>query len=181
MTDRIVFEHTVEALFIRGLGDRMTPDLKWQLREAGLDLDRKLLPGYPQERFTRWLQCSARVLHPEASEENALCWLGERLVDGYQETVVGSALFGVLRLLGPRRMLERTQKNFRSGNSYTEVRTTALGEREMELWMNELDIARHFTKGTMLAGMRASGAKEPRVDVLHFDSAGTTYRVRWSS
>ncbi|QSQ25661.1 DUF2378 family protein [Pyxidicoccus parkwayensis] len=181
MTNRIVFEHTVEALFIRGLGERVTPELKSRLRDEGLDLDRKLLPGYPQERFTRWLQCSARSLHPDTSEEDALCWLGERLVDGYKETAVGSALFGVLRLLGPRRMLERTQKNFRSGNSYTEVRTTLLGEREMELWMNELDIARHFTRGTMLAGMRACGAKEPRIDVLRHDTDGTTYRVRWSA
>jgi uncharacterized protein (TIGR02265 family) len=181
MADRIVFEHTVEALFFRGLGDRVTPLLKAQLREAGLDLDRKLLPGYPEVDFTRWLQRSAWALCPGAPEEEGLCWLGERLVDGYKETVVGSALFGVLRLLGPRRMLERTQKNFRSGNSYTEVRTTMLGEREMELWMNELDVSRYFTKGTMLAGMRASGAKEPRVDVLRFDSTGTTYRVMWSA
>ncbi len=180
MAERIVFEHTVEALFVRALGERVTPELKSRLREAGLDLDRKLLPGYSQEVFTRLLQVSARALYPDASEEEGLCRLGERLIEGYQETVVGSALFGVLRLLGPRRMLERTQKSFRSGNSYTEARTTVVGEHAMELWMNEPDASRHFTRGTMLAGMRASGARDPQVDVLHFDSQGTTYRVTWS-
>ncbi|MFP2933968.1 DUF2378 family protein, partial [Pyxidicoccus sp. 3LG] len=180
MTERIVFEHSVEALFIRSLGARVTPALKDQLREAGLDLDRKLRPGYPQPLFTRLLQLSAQALHPEVPEEEGLSLLGESLIDGYQETPVGRALFGVLRLLGPRRVLERTQKNFRSGNSYTEVRTTIVSGVEMELWMNEVDAARYFTRGTMLAGMRVSGARECRVDVVHFDGEGTTYRVRWS-
>ncbi|MFP2910485.1 DUF2378 family protein [Pyxidicoccus sp. 3LFB2] len=180
MAERIVFEHTVEALFLRGLGERVTPQLKSRLREEGLDLDRKLLPGYPQELFTRLLQLSAQALYPRAPEEEGLCHLGERLIEGYQETLVGSALFGVLRLLGPRRMLERTQKNFRSGNSYTEARTTLVGEREVELWMNEPNASRYFTRGTVLAGMRASGAKEPRIEVLRFDTEGTTFRVTWN-
>lgn len=180
MTERIVFEHTVEAFFSRSLGARVTPELKRQLREEGLDLDRKLLPGYPQEVWTRLLRLAARSVHPDLSEEDGLALLGERLIDGYQETVVGRALFGALRLLGPQRVLERTQKNFRTGNNYTEVRTTLLRAGEMELWMNELDLARHFTRGTVLAGLRASGARNPGVNVLRFDREGTTYRVTWS-
>jgi uncharacterized protein (TIGR02265 family) len=179
MAERIVFEHSVESLYLRSLRSRLTPELKNQLRSVGVDLDRKLLPGYPQPVLTQALQLTARTLRPELPEADAFRWLGECQVEGYQETVVGTALFGVLRLLGPRRMLERTQKNFRSGNNYTEVRCTTVDPCTSDLWMNEIGPMRYFTQGIVLAGMRAAGAREARVEVLHFDEEGTTYRVAW--
>jgi uncharacterized protein (TIGR02265 family) len=179
VAQRLIFEQAVEGLFLRGLAGRLTPTLKAQLREAGVDLERPLLPAYPWEVWERCVGLTARALHPGESEEVGWRLVGERMVDGYRETLVGGAMFGMLRLLGPKRMVGRTRQNFRSGNNYTEASITEVGPSAVDLWMNEVGRLRYFTQGAVLAGMRGAGAPDVRVEVARFDDAGVTFRVSW--
>lgn len=179
MGERLVFQNTVEGLFARGLAGRVTPALKEQLRREGLDLDRPLLPAYPVETWSRCVALTARALHPGEPEGVALSKVGERMVEGYRETAVGRAVFGVLTLLGPRRTLGRMQQNLRSANNYTEVRLTEVGSREADLWMNEPGLLRYFMRGVLLAGLRGAGTADAQVELRQFDDAGVTYRVSW--
>jgi uncharacterized protein (TIGR02265 family) len=181
MSERLVFSHTVEGLFGRGLTGRVSPGLKEQLRQVGLDLDRPLLPAYPLATWSRSVELAAEMLYPDERREQALFKVGERMVDGYLETTMGRAMFGVLRLLGPQRTLGRMQKNLRSANNYTEVRLTEVSPREADLWMNEPGPLRYFMKGVLLAGLRGAGTPDVRVELRHFDDASVTYRVSWSA
>lgn len=179
MSERLVFAHTVEGLFGRGLVGRISPQLKEQLRRAGLDLDRPLLPAYPLETWSRCISLAAEALYPGDSRESALRKVGERMIDGYLETTLGGAMFGLLRLLGPHRTLGRMQKNFRSANNYTEVRLTEVGPNEADLWMNEPGLLRYFMEGVLLAGLRGAGNQDVRVALRHFDEDSVTYRLSW--
>jgi uncharacterized protein (TIGR02265 family) len=77
-------------------------------------------------------------------------------------------------------MLLRSQKSFRSGNNYTEVRLTDVAPTVLEVWFNETDeVLRQFTLGLVLAGMRSAGAEEPRADITHRDAQGMTLRASW--
>ncbi len=179
MTGKLIFDHTIEGLFLRGLTGQVTPRLKLKLRQAGVDLDRPLLPVYPFEIWVRCIGLAAQELYPDVPEPEAWRRLGERMIEGYRETVMGSAMFTLLQALGPRRTLERAQKNFRSGNNYTEVRFTDVAPTVVDVWMNETDMVRFFAQGMIQAGMRTSGAPELQVNILHCDAQGTTYRVSW--
>lgn len=181
VSQRLIFAQAVEGLFLRGLAGQLTPALKAQLREVGVDVERPLLPAYPWAVWTRCVGAAAAALHP--GEPDVVGWrlIGERMVDGYRETLVGGAMFGMLRLLGPRRMVGRTRQNFRSGNNYTEASITEVGPGAVDLWMNEVGPLRFFTQGAVLAGMRGAGAPDVRVEVSHFDDAGVTFRVTWGA
>ncbi|WP_317987791.1 DUF2378 family protein [Hyalangium gracile] len=179
MADRLVFDHTIEGLFVRGLAGQMTPRLKEKLRLAGVDLEHKLLPAYPFDTWTECIGVAARELYPDRPETEGWRLLGERLVEGYQETVLGGSMFAMLKALGPRRMLARAQKSFRSGNNYSEVRVKDLAPTVMELWMNDPGMLRYFVQGVFLAALRASGAPGCTVDIIHADEQGTTYRASW--
>ncbi|HEX8819399.1 MAG TPA: DUF2378 family protein [Archangium sp.] len=179
MSERLVFAHTVEGLFRRGLSGRIPPGLKEQLRQAGLDLERPLLPAYPLETWFQCVALAAETLYPGEPRDLALRRVGERMVDGYLETTMGSAMFGLLRLLGPQRTLGRMQKNLRSANNYTEARLTEVGPRELDLWMNEPGPLRYFMQGVLLAGLRGAGTPDVQVALHHFDDASVTYRVSW--
>jgi uncharacterized protein (TIGR02265 family) len=180
MADKLVFDHTIEGLFLRGLAGQVTVRLKEKLRQAGVDLDRPLRSAYPFEVWMRCIGLAAEDLFPSLPEAESWRRLGERMVDGYRETVMGSAMFTLLKVLGPRRTLERAQKNFRSGNNYTEARFTEVSPTVVDVWMNDTDQMRFFIQGMILAGMRTSGAPELQVNIRHFDTQGTTYRVSWS-
>ena len=180
MPEKLVFEHTLEGLFVRALAGRMTPALRERLRTVGVDLDRKLQPAYSFETWCSAVHVSARLLHADLPTDVALARLGESMVEGYRTTVLGRALFSVLQLMGPRRGVARAQQVFRSGNNYTQTRMTDLSPSSLELWMNEAGFIRAFTQGALLAGLRATGAAEPRVEVYAFTEADVTYRVSWT-
>ncbi|MCY1072924.1 DUF2378 family protein [Archangium lansingense] len=177
----LVFNHTVQGLFSRTFPDGVPPELKAQLRVAGVDLDKPLLPAYPTTVWSRCIDLGARAAFPDEPRRE-LAWrrMGERMIDGYQDSMIGRAMFSMLQVLGPRRMLQRAQKNFRTGNNYSEVRITEVSPTEMELWFNETDdVLRHFTVGLVLAGMRAGGADEPQVRLHDMDAKGFTMRATW--
>jgi uncharacterized protein (TIGR02265 family) len=176
----LIFSHTLQSLMSHAFSQGVPPELKARLRALGMDLDKPLLPAYPREAWARCIELCAPFAFPLERREVAWRKLGERMIDGYQETMIGRAMFATLRLLGPRRMLQRAQKNFRSGNNYTEARITDVGPTVMDAWFNEVDeVLRHFTVGLLLAGMRAGGALEPQVERLHADAQGVTLRASW--
>ncbi|MET0404635.1 MAG: DUF2378 family protein [Cystobacter sp.] len=178
----LIFNHTIQGLFSRAFPQGVPAPLKVQLRGAGVELDKPLLPAYPVEAWCQCIALSAPVAFPGDLPSVAWHKLGERMIDGYQETMIGRAMFASLRLLGPRRMLQRARRSFRSGNNYTEVEFTDVSDTEMNLWFNEThDVLRHFTAGLVMAGMRMGGAELPKVAILHTDSRGVTFRASWAA
>jgi uncharacterized protein (TIGR02265 family) len=176
----LIFSHTLQSLLSRAFPSGATPELKERLRTVGVELDRPLLPAYPKDTWSRCVEYCARYAFPREPRELGWRKMGERMVDGYQETMLGRAMFSTLRLLGPRRMLLRAQKNFRSGNNYTEVRLTDVAPTVLDVWFNETDeVLRQFTLGLIVSGMRAGGADEPRADITHRDAQGMTIRATW--
>ncbi|NTX35156.1 DUF2378 family protein [Myxococcus sp. CA033] len=179
MPEKLVFEHTFEGLFVRGLAGRVTPALRERLREVGLDLESKLQPAYGFDTWCSAVRVTAHELHPEEPPEVGYALLGERMVDGYRETIMGRALFSVIQLLGPRRGVGRARQMFRSGNNYTEARVDDVTSREVDVWMNEAGPIRYFTQGALRAGLRATGAVQPLVTVRDFTAQDVTYRCTW--
>lgn len=180
MSEKFVFEQTIEGLFVRGLGPRLTPQLKQRLRIEGLDLDAPLHPAYSFEKWCRFVALANEELHGGAIEAGYQA-LGERVVDGFKDSLLGGAVFAVLKVIGPKRALHRLKQNFRAGNNYSEGTVSEVGPNHFEVWMNECGDIRHLTSGILLAGVRAAGAKDPRVAVKSFDDTGVTYSVTWTA
>ena len=175
----LVFEQTIEAMFLRALGGRMTPSCKARLRQAGLDLDRKLQPAYPFQSWMSFLRIAAEEFHPSEPLDVGVFKLGMAYIEGFRETMLGRAVLSMLRVLGPRRALMRATQNFRAGNNYTESRLTEQGPGQFELWMNEVGPFPTFTAGIIHAGLRTAGAGDIHVDVVAHDGHTATYRISW--
>lgn len=178
-TERVIFEQTFEGLFITGLRGRLTPALKAALKAEGLDLDQKLKPAYPFDVWTRCCLTAARHVFPDESTEAGLRRLGESVVEGFSSGFLGRALFGVVRVLGPARALQRTRQNFRSGNNYSDATVTRLDGNKHEVWMNEPGPTRYVCQGIILAGLREMGVSNPSVTVARFDDASVWFHIDW--
>jgi uncharacterized protein (TIGR02265 family) len=176
----VVYSTCVESLFLRGLEGRMTPRCRERLRQAGLDLDRKLEPSYPLERWKEFLRLVVRELYAQQPAEAAYLELGVRFMDGFLETFIGKATMSVLRVLGPRRALRRLGHNLRAGNNFSDVQFKEHGPLDVELWLNDV-FADHpaFAVGLIHRGHTASGARDCRVETLAFDGTAATLRLRW--
>lgn len=177
--ERIVFRHTLEGLFVRGLRGRLSAAQARRLEEAGLALHGELRASYPLADFERFLRIVAEELYPGAPVSTAFRKLGEQLLAGYGETLVGKAVLSLLPLVGPGRTLQRMRENFRSANNYSEMRLTELGPGDFELWTNEGSELRFLQQGLIAAAMRHAGAQDVEVEVVRHEAASATLRVRW--
>ncbi|MFY0529593.1 DUF2378 family protein [Archangium gephyra] len=121
----LVYDATVEAMFSRALKGRLSPRLKARVKEAGIELDAKLKPAYPREVWLRTMRLVVADLYPGVPEERAWFELGERMVDSFSETMMGPAIVGVLKLLGPKRALGPQRPATSSLRRYSDASTIA--------------------------------------------------------
>src|SRR5258706_9528544 len=110
MPEKLVFENAIEGLFVRGLGNKVTPGLRAELVTLGIDLSKKLPPAVSREAWYKALAAAARHCFPSLEREAALRAVGVVLMKGVEETFFGRAMAPMVRLLGTRRLLERVPK-----------------------------------------------------------------------
>lgn len=179
MVEEVIFAGAVEGLFFKGLGERVTPQLREALKVIGIDLSRALLPAYPRETWNTAIRLAAQHAWPQLEAGEAHVRLGRVLIEGFQQTLLGRALAGVAKVLGPMRTLARMRKNFRTGGNYNEVLLTPEGAKCALFWINEPALHPGYVQGMLEGSLEISGGKNSSVVVVSKDAQGTTYRVSW--
>jgi uncharacterized protein (TIGR02265 family) len=180
MSQRLVFDSSVDALFVKLLGPRLGDEGRAKLRAAGLELSAKLLPAYPAEDVARWIDVCMPYAYPGLSRDAAVQELGRESVDSFGQTLVGKALVVGVRLMGLRRVLGRMTRSMRSGGNYLSCECRELGPGDVQLEVNDHNTMPTFYVGMFEAITRLCGAKNAQVELLPITGAGCTVRVRWS-
>lgn len=180
VSERLVFSQTVEGLFLRALRDQLTDRLKDRLaKEAGIDLRAPLKPGYSMKSWDAAVAIAAEEIHPRVDLPVAFEALGAALTQGYFDTMIGSAMAAMLRLIGPSRAIRRIERSVRSGNNYTESSLVELSPTHFQIHTNETGRLRDNLCGVIRRGIEISGAKNVRCKVLRFDDASADYDIEW--
>ncbi len=178
MAEKLIFSQTFEGLR-QALGGALTPATLEAARALGVDFTQPFLPAYPRDTFVAVVERLAVDLHPTLGLEAAVAAVGRRFMDGYARTMIGRAMVAMLRVLGPRRALERLSRQFRTANNYSETRLRTLGERDFELWCNEVASPGWYF-GIITRGLELAGARDVKVVMVdHLAPGGATFRIRW--
>jgi uncharacterized protein (TIGR02265 family) len=178
--ERVVFAAVVEGLVRHGLQGKVSPRLRERLRQQGLELDRPLLPAYPVEMWSRCLRVMAEESFPDVALEEAFRRLATRHVEGYGHTLFGRAVYRVMRLLGPRRMVQRMPQTLRGTDNYTEAQVVEVGPTAFEMRLNSVLYAPGYAEALFEAMLRVAGAESPQVARTRVEEAHTTYRLTWT-
>lgn len=177
--EKIEFLRTIEGLFIKGLGGDTDEGLKAKLRAAGLDLDRPLLPGYPAEQFHRWIQIAAGHVHPKLPLEESVRLIGQRSVPALEDSLIGRALASGLKIIGPRRTLERAERVFRNNSNYQEVKVLAITQNSARMGMAYVFGVPWYYQGVFEQALSIIGAKNVTVSVALSPPPGAIYDIKW--
>jgi uncharacterized protein (TIGR02265 family) len=180
MADKLVFESSIEGLFHRGLGDRITPGLRAELKALGIDLTKKLPPAVSRETWYLALGAAARHCFPRVDKNLALKEIGVLLMKGIEETIFGRTMAPVVRLLGPRRLIERVPKNMKSANNFAESTVTALAPTEYQLDVNDVGDAPEVFQGSLEEIARWAGAKTVDVTFEFQKPPSARFVIRWT-
>jgi uncharacterized protein (TIGR02265 family) len=177
--EKIVFREALIST-IDSVRSKFTPRVRERLLgEAGVD-DKVSRPSYPLATSDAVTRILAEELFPGRSLDDATFQLGLVSLRHYGGTVMGSALFGVIRLLGPMRIVKRLPPVFRQFNNYADVKIDITSDKSWELDHNEVGAYPHLIRGNMHAAGDLFGWKDHRCDLLHYDGHRARYRVSWS-
>lgn len=183
LEQRLVYVQVVEGLLQHGLQGRLSPRLKQRLRQVGVDVDRPLLPAYPVPVWTRCLSVIAEETYPGVPREEAFRKLAEAHAQGYGRTVIGRAVYSIMRLLGPRRLVQRMPQTLRSTDNYTEVELVERGPTTYEMKLNSVALAElpGYVESLFESLLRVGGAESPKVTRIHVDpeAPSSTYQLTW--
>jgi uncharacterized protein (TIGR02265 family) len=181
MSEKLVFEASVEGLFRIGLKKHLTPELKKALAAEGLNLDQKLLPGYPAEQWARCVKAAAHVVFPNESESDSHFHLGRAAALGFQQTTAGKLVMVLRQLVGTRRMLLRLGRAMSSGCNYMQVTPKEWSVGEMELRFSDVSGVPHFFRGMLNSGTELNDAKDFSISLIEpSEDEGATYHVKWT-
>ncbi|RYZ35634.1 MAG: DUF2378 family protein [Myxococcaceae bacterium] len=180
LEQRHVYVQVVEGLLQHGLRGKVSPRLRERLRQAGVDLDRPLLPLYPVPLWTRCLDIVIEETYPSMTREEGFRRLARAHVEGYGATLLGRAVMSVMRLLGPKRVAQRLPEVLRGTDNYTEAVLTEQGPAHHELRINSVIDAPGYVESLFEAVLQIGGAREPRVTKLREEQDGTVYSLTWT-
>lgn len=174
----LVFQQSFEGL-IRALGDQLDERCAGRLKQVGVNAKGSLAPAYPLDVWVGALRVAADTLAPEVPLEEGAAVVGRRFVQGFSSTLIGNALLATVRLLGPERMLARMTRNLRTGTNYLEAHIEQLGPTHYALTCRPVVVA-GFYVGVFLAGLEASGARQPSVQIVRHQGEEAVYDIAWN-
>lgn len=175
--EHLVFQVTVESL-ARAVGPAMTLAMKDHLRALGIDYDRPLQATYPRAKWDLAFEYISEQLFPGEPLPVRHEKLGRRVLESFTQSIIGSVLIAIVRVGGPRRMIERTARNLRQANNYTELELEERKPNEFVMHFNHVSSV-DFYRGMLVRALELSGAKNPNVTVETPAGERVEYLVRW--
>ncbi|MDQ3262309.1 MAG: DUF2378 family protein [Myxococcota bacterium] len=177
--EEVVFDNTVDGLFRRALGRRMSHRCKERLKAAGLDLDAKLKPAYPRLQYYDFVNIAAEELYGGMSRDAAHFELGKQFIAGFQETLLGKAVTSLVKLLGPRKTLGKMSQNMQSSNNYMKTSLKELGPGDCEITLSQVSGAPRYFEGVLLLAIELTGGAEAKVRPTPGEGPSYVYHCTW--
>jgi uncharacterized protein (TIGR02265 family) len=178
VTEKLVFSNAMESL-LRVMGQPLPPEQLSALVARGVDPSRPLLPAYPMDVYTAVIDYIVSQRWPRLYPDDGCYELGRAFMEAYTtKTLRGKALRSMAWTVGPRRILQRMNINFRSANNYTETRLQQVGPGAYELWFNYAARPGYF-RGILSAGLEMAGAKGLQVELGSRRGDEASFRITW--
>ena len=181
MADRYIYQVAVRSFFERAVGSRLDAAARARLRDAGLALDEPLLSVYPSEVFHRCVTIAAQAAYPELGPDEACRQAGRDHIDAFIQSYSGKMMAALARQISPQMILDYTATFIRLGNNFTESRTRTLGDRRVELWLNDVGEVPAWYCGIVQRGLERANVKGVAVTIAPGSAPpSATYNVSWS-
>lgn len=180
VAEPVVFDSAVEAIFLRGLGNLVTPALKSKLRELGMDLDSPPRPTYPRALWMQVLAVTVAELFPGDLPEDGYRRLGEQSINGISRMPIGVAIIAMSKLLGPRRSLLRLHEAWASANNFITMKVEELAANDFRVVLNDTYGHPAYMQGVIQSAMKMAGARAPQVLIMEATAQAVCLNVRWA-
>jgi uncharacterized protein (TIGR02265 family) len=177
-----VFEdNAVESMWLKGHKRHLTPQLKDQLRTLGIDLDRPLKPRYPNEVLHSGTRLLRKTVYAHLPDDAvAYRAIGEAVIDGFFDTVIGKAMASVFKLIGFKKVIARLPSTLARGNDHVKASIQWSGANEAVLTVSDTEPHPAINAGVFERAFRHwFGVPTFKAEVAETGAGGTKYRLTW--
>ena len=178
--ERRVYAAWFEGLLVRALRPRLTPALRAELRNAGVDLEQPLAEHYPAAVRLECLRLLRIHLFDGKSDDQAWHELGLAAVGGFHLTLVGQAFSLIYRMLGPRSLMKRAGALLSSTNNYVSAFAVERGPFRWELRLEGADLPPAYYMGMVVAALEFCDASNPQVQLISQRGEQLVISCGWS-
>jgi uncharacterized protein (TIGR02265 family) len=178
---RLIYEQSIEAMYLKAHPEKLTPQVKAALRELGIDLDQKLKPFYNADAVNDATRLFRRLAYGHvADDEQAYSQMGERILDGYFNTIYGKPLVSLLKLLGAKRIVDRLPQAMTASSNYMKVTVEWKGPTEAWLTLSDTSPSPHLNLGVIRrAFVHWFNTPSFQVSIQEHVAPRATYRMTW--
>jgi uncharacterized protein (TIGR02265 family) len=175
--ERVVFAQSMEGLY-RAL-EPHTPQERAAFMKAGVQKDARFLPAYPLAQYIEVMDACAASRFAGLPEHARYQEVGRLFFSGFEKTLMGGALIAMLKVLGPRRTLQRMTRSFRTANNFTEGTVEELAPNHHLVKVN-YTLRPGFYAGLLEQGCLRAGAKHLSISLVETRELTATYELKWA-
>jgi uncharacterized protein (TIGR02265 family) len=175
--NRLVFARTFEVL--KAAARPLSPALASKLKAVGVDFGRPLEASYPLPVWGQAMSLIAEELFQGGTVSTRQRQLGRKVLEAYAEGVVGRMVMGLARVLGPRRMLERSARDLRSANNYLQLEVHTDAPNRHRLIFEHIGFP-DFCAGLLERAAELAGASQVQVTIHRTEGEHGEFQVTWS-
>lgn len=158
----------------------MKPATRKALGELRIGHPHKLEPAYPAESWAFAVKLIGADLFPGEEPFLQHRKLGAATVTRFSEGLVGKAMFGLAKLMGARRSLERMTRNLRTGANFLETRLTVIDDKTQEFWINDVTDVPGFYAGLLSPGIELIPGWPDSIELKRRDGDACWYELKFT-
>jgi uncharacterized protein (TIGR02265 family) len=177
-----VFEDSaVESMWLKAHKKHLTPQLKGEVKALGIDLDAPLKPTYENEVLHACTRLLRRRVYGHLPDDGvAYRAIGEAVIDGFFDTVIGKAMANVFKLIGFKKVIDRLPQTLQRGNTHVKASLEWKGASEAVLMVSDAEPHPMINVGVFERAFRhwfnVPGFK---AELLSSTKEQTAYRLTW--
>lgn len=174
--NKLIFSAAIESLL--SVTDGIKPQTRQALAALRMGPPHKVEPAYPAKDWATAVKLVGADLFPDDDAFNQQRKVGAAAVTRFSEGLLGKAMFGVARLMGARRSMERMTRNLRTGANFIETRLTVIDEKTSEFWINDVSDVPGFYAGMLMPGFELIPGWPDTVELKERVGEGGLYVLR---
>lgn len=176
-SELLVYEHTISALFLDILGQKLSGRARDAMCTAGIDLSKRMLPGYTLEVFDACMEIAARDVFPELSLPDGMRTIGRLQVEAFASTIVGKASMAILRVVGFERGLRQVARSWAGANNFVDTELVHLPDGTIEVRVNIVGQYPETVQGIILEALKYLGRPSAQAVIERGSGLGALYRI----
>jgi len=168
----------VAGLYGRALSKWVTPELKEQLKQNGIEYG-TWASTYSYDEWLGALRVASSAMFPDQLEPAALRSLGHRVVQGLREGgVLKGAYVTMAKFAGPKRVLKQLDGQRLEGAEFLQPKVVERSSKSLDVELADVS-SLAFLAGALEAALEALGVRDGRVDTSTRGERGVL-SISWS-